>query len=88
MNAELGTWEPAPAYGNVYHAKHVELHDMGPSTEGRLVCEVLLISPQVMMPSEICTSRREHNIKVNLAEVGCVWDGFIWHRTRLNEGLL
>jgi hypothetical protein len=44
MNAELGTWEPAPAFGNVYHAKHVVLHDLGPNTERRLVYKVLLVS--------------------------------------------
>jgi hypothetical protein len=83
MSAELGTGVLTRACGNVYHAWYVELHE----TEGRLVCKVLVVSPQVKMPSEI-TSRREDDIEVNRTEAGCVWDGFIWHRTKVNAGLL
>jgi hypothetical protein len=65
-----------------------ELHDLGTNTGKWLVCKYLVVSPQAKMPSEICTSRREDNIKVNRTEVGCVWNGIIWRRIVINEGLL
>jgi hypothetical protein len=61
---------------------------VGPVQRKRLVCKVLVVSPQVKMPSEICVSKREDNIKVNRTEVGYVWIGSIWIITGINVGLM
>jgi hypothetical protein len=65
MSDEQDKWEPTPACRNVQQATHDELQDLGTNTEKWLVCKYLVVSPQAKMPSEICTSRREDNIKVN-----------------------